>query len=74
MAAHYGVIPDPARAFKPKDKPRVERAMPYVRDSFWRGRDFDSLEQMQAQALTWCRDVANARYFHAAPAAQPRAG
>ena len=29
LAAHYGVIADPARAFKPKDKPRVERAMPY---------------------------------------------
>ena len=38
LATHYGVIADPARAFKPKDKPKVERAMPYVRDSFWRGR------------------------------------
>ena len=42
LAAHYGVLVDPARAFKPKDKPRVERAMPYVRDSFWRGREFTS--------------------------------
>ena len=24
--------------------------MQYVRDSFWRGREFDSLEQMQAAA------------------------
>jgi len=39
LAAHYGVLVDPARAFKPKDKPRVERPMPYVRDSFWRGAD-----------------------------------
>jgi len=38
LAAHYGALVDPARAFKPKDKPRVERPMPYVRDSFWRGR------------------------------------
>ena len=44
LAVHYGVLADPARAFKPKDKPRVERAMPYVRDSFWRGREFTSLE------------------------------
>ena len=43
LAAHYGCLIDPARAFKPKDKPRVERAMPYVRDSFWRGREFASL-------------------------------
>ena len=44
LAVHYGVLADPARAFKPKDKPRVERAMPYVRDSFWRGREFTSLQ------------------------------
>jgi hypothetical protein len=38
LAEHYGCLVDPARAGKPKDKPRVERPMPYVRDSFWRGR------------------------------------
>ncbi len=25
LAAHYGVLVDPARAFRPKDKPHVER-------------------------------------------------
>jgi transposase len=58
LAVHYATLIDPARAFKPKDKPRVERAMPYVRDSFWRGRDFESLEHMRDGALVWCRDVA----------------
>ena len=33
LAAHYGFLPDPARVFRPTDKPRVERPMPYVRDS-----------------------------------------
>ena len=28
---------DPARASKPKDKPRIERPMPYIRDSFFAG-------------------------------------
>ena len=37
LAAHYGCLIDPARALKPRDKARVERPMPYVRDSFWRG-------------------------------------
>ncbi len=32
MAAHYGCLIDPARALKPRDKPQVERPMPYVRD------------------------------------------
>src|SRR5450631_969261 len=50
LAVHYGTLIDPARAFKPRDKPRVERPMPYVRDSFWRGRDFTSVEEMQTAA------------------------
>ena len=49
LAAHYGCLVDPARAYCPADKPRVERPMPYVRDSFWRGREFTSLAQMQAE-------------------------
>jgi hypothetical protein len=35
--------------------------MPYVRDSFWRGREFASLTEMQSAALAWSRDVAGAR-------------
>lgn len=61
LACHYGTLVDPARAGKPKDKPRVERPMPYVRDSFWRGRQFSSLPQMQQAAITWCQDVAGRR-------------
>jgi transposase len=59
LAAHYGVLIDPARARKPKDKPRVERQMPYIRDSWWKGREFASLAEMQASALHWCRQVAS---------------
>lgn len=61
LGAHYGLLIDPARVFKPKDKARVERPMPYVRDSFWQGRQFTSLEQMQTDALRWCTDVAGQR-------------
>ncbi|TSD92834.1 IS21 family transposase [Skermania sp. ID1734] len=57
LATHYGVLIDPARAGKPKDKPRIERPMPYIRDSFWRGREFSSLAQMQDAALDWCTRV-----------------
>jgi hypothetical protein len=71
LATHYRCLVDPARAGKPKDKPRVERPMQYVRDSFWRGRDFDSLEQMQAAAEIWCRDVAGVRTSLALDGQQP---
>ncbi len=72
LATHYGVIADPARAFKPKDKPKVERAMPYVRDSFFRGREFTSLAQMQDAALTWCRQVAGTRSHRGLDGASPQ--
>ena len=57
LAGYYGVLIDPARAGKPKDKPRIERPMPYIRDSFFAGREFTSLTQMQDAALGWATET-----------------
>jgi Mu transposase, C-terminal domain/Integrase core domain len=73
LAAHYGCLVDPARALKPRDKARVERPMPYVRDSFWRGREFASLEQMQAEAARWSAGVAGQRACRPLEGAAPAA-
>jgi Mu transposase, C-terminal domain/Integrase core domain len=73
LAAHYGCLIDPARAVKPRDKARVERPMPYVRDSFWRGREFTSLAQMQAEAQRWCEQVAGQRACRPLEGAAPAA-
>lgn len=73
LAEHYRVLVDPARAGKPKDKPRVERPMPYIRDSFWRGRSFASLEAMQTAAVDWCRQVAGQRRCRPLDGAGPAA-
>jgi transposase len=73
LAAHYGCLVDPARALKPRDKARVERPMPYVRDSFWRGREFTSLGQMQAAAVRWSLDVAGQRACRPLEGAAPAA-
>ena len=71
LAEHYGALIDPARAAKPKDKPRVERPMSYIRESFFRGRDFASLEAMQAAAVVWSTDVAGARQHRGLGGATP---
>jgi transposase len=72
LAEHYRVLIDPARRVKPKDKPQVERQMPYVRDSFWRGRTFTSLAHMQAEARRWCVEVAGARRCRPLDGAAPK--
>ncbi len=71
LAEHYRVLVDPARRAKPRDKARVERPMPYIRDSFWRGREFTSVQQMQAAAVDWCRDVAGRRVCRPLDGAAP---
>jgi len=71
LAQYYGILVDPARRGKPKDKPRVERPMPYVRDSYWRGREWASLAQMQDSALVWCREVAGRRACRPLDGASP---
>nr|WP_244203344.1 hypothetical protein [Streptomyces rhizosphaericus] len=45
--------------------------MPYVRDSYWRGRTFTSLEHMQAEALLWSRNVAGQRQCRPLGGAKP---
>ena len=45
--------------------------MPYVRDSFWRGRTWDTIEQMQAAAIGWCATTAGNRSHRALEGASP---
>jgi len=71
LGAHYGVLIDPARALKPKDKPRVERQMPYVRDSMWKGREWIDLVDMQRGALTWCTEIAGVRHHRSLDGQSP---
>jgi len=73
LAAHYGTLIDPARGSKPKDKPRVERQMPYARDSMWRGRIWRSEADMVAGALRWCTEVAGVRSHRGLEGATPLA-
>jgi transposase len=61
LARHFGCLIDPSRVRRPTDKPKVERNVAYARESFFRGRDFSSLQQMRTQAQDWCLEVAGRR-------------
>ena len=54
-AQHCGFATDAARVRSPKDKPRVERAVQYVRGNFFAGETFTGLADAQVAAEAWCR-------------------
>jgi transposase len=61
LGAFYELLIDPARAFHPKDKPRVEALQRYIRQSFFAGRDWPSMAAMVADAARWSAKVAGRR-------------
>lgn len=60
-AQSRGFFVDPARVRKPKDKPRVENMVAYVREDWFAGETFESLRSARESAAEWCRVVAGAR-------------
>ncbi len=69
-AQHVGFATDPARVRTPQDKPRVERAVQYVRGNFWAGETFTDLDQAQARVAAWCVERAGMR-IHGTTARRP---
>jgi transposase len=69
-AQHAGFHTDPARIRSPQDKPRVERAVSFVKHSFWDGEHFTSLSHAQAKAEQWCAGRAGLR-VHGTTQAHP---
>lgn len=61
LAAHYHFDPRPCQVRAGNQKGRVERAIRFVRDSFWAARTFTTLEECNRQALKWCGEVAHQR-------------
>jgi hypothetical protein len=56
-----GFVTDPARVRRPQDKPRVERTVPFVRNSFFAGETFIDLADGQRRAVAWCTTRAGMR-------------
>jgi transposase len=61
LCAHYHFAARPCQVRAGNQKGRVERAIRYVRDSFWAGRSFVTLEECNRQALRWRDQVAQQR-------------
>jgi transposase len=58
FAAHYRYEPRPVAVARGNEKGRVERAIRYVRDSFFAARTFTDLDDLNAQASAWCSGIA----------------
>src|SRR5208283_965543 len=58
FAGHYRFEPRPVAVARGNEKGRVERAIRYVRDSFFAGRDVNDVDALNVQAQDWCRGIA----------------
>jgi hypothetical protein len=56
-----GFVVDAARVRRAKDKARVERTVPFVREDCFGGERLATIEEARARALVWCRDEAGMR-------------
>jgi hypothetical protein len=61
LSAHYHFAQRPCQVRAGNQKGRVERAIRYVRDSFWAGRAFTTLAETNRQALVWRDEIAHQR-------------
>jgi transposase len=58
LAKHYRFFPKPVAQARGNQKGRVERAIRYVRNSFFAARQWQDLDELNAQALGWCQGLA----------------
>lgn len=61
LSAHYHFLPQACQVRAGNQKGRVERAIRYIRDSFWAGRTFTTLAECNRQAWQWRDEVAHRR-------------
>lgn len=61
LSGHYHFAAQPCRPFRGSEKGRVERAIQYIRHSFFAARPFTNLADFNAQAWLWRDTVAHLR-------------
>ena len=58
FAGHYRFLPKPVAVARGNEKGRVERAIRYVRTSFFAARRWRDIDDLNAQARAWCDRIA----------------
>lgn len=61
LAGHYHFAPRPCAPYRANEKGKVERAIQYLRHSFFAARRFSSLADLNAQLTEWLARVAHRR-------------
>ena len=61
FAGRYRYEPRPVAVARGNEKGRVERAIRYIRDSFFAARSFDDLADLNRQADAWCMGISDDR-------------
>lgn len=61
LAGHYHFAPKPCAPFRGNQKGRVERAIQYLRSSFFAARSFASVADLNRQLAVWIEETAHAR-------------
>ena len=61
LAGHYHFATKPCAPYRGNEKGKVERAIRYLRDSFFDARSFRSVDDLNAQLALWIETVAHAR-------------
>jgi transposase len=61
LAGHYHFAPKPCAPYRGNEKGKVERAIQYLRHSFFAARRYTSIADLNAQLVEWSSRVAFAR-------------
>ena len=61
LAGHYHFAPTPVAVARGNEKGRVERAIRYIRESFFAARSFHTVQHLNRQLEEWTLQIAHAR-------------
>lgn len=57
FAKHHGFLPRLCKPYHARTKGKVENTVRFLRGNFFEGRTFESLQDLNSQAMEWCNRV-----------------